>query len=66
MGPTPVSKPGDITKPKSIAMDQASSPPNINEPPLTKTPPKNTVSNTKGGRKHKKRLTKKRHRRYKR
>jgi hypothetical protein len=63
LGPT-ASKPGDITKPTSTVMDQGSSPPNINEPPLTKTPPINTVN--KGGRKHKKRLTKKRNRRYKR
>ena len=64
LGP-PAPKPGDITKSKS-STEPGSSPPNSNPDPITKTPPKNTVSNTTGGRKHKKRLTKKRNRRYKR
>ena len=50
---------------KKSPMDQGSSPPNSNALPETKTP-KYTVNSSSGGRKHKKRLTKKRNRRYKR
>ena len=54
-----------ITKSKS-STEPGSSPLNMKSPPITKTQPNNTVGNTTGGRKYKKRLTKKRNRRYKR
>ena len=52
------------TAPKPPAKP-VSSPPNSNASPETKTP-KYTVNSSSGGRKRKKRLTKKRNRRYKR